>query len=444
MLKKIFILLSLVALLLIGTYVFKGVSIKNQGQMGEEVTPNEEKEEAYTLFGKYSTYDVIKSSSETITCSALTVLEGDQGNISRYIKMVKEGNTVNRLDKDGHLILTINPNELASGAEVMTNSDYIFSLTVKNRPFLGGDAGDCHSFVKLNSFKDFRKTPDYAVFSSGNNVFLIDKNQNIRKIDDLDQKNIKEIHINNFLVLSNDSQVYVSTFPYEKGKLVTTITDPAKLRLINDIQPGITTFIDDQKIYSLSGDSFLGLSITSPVVLPFSLYVKGSDKVYYDSMLIPQANLNAFKLMETKYSIYGDVSFNPGRFYAKDDRNVYYKGKLVSGADVASFDVYKSRYYEQYAFDVSKVYFEGELVRGANPKELIILADQPYEGCSLGRYSKDTVAVYYKTAKVEGADPKTFEALINGYGKDANHSFLEGKIIPGNPKDLKVQCDYGL
>ncbi|MES3031301.1 MAG: hypothetical protein V4697_02710 [Patescibacteria group bacterium] len=108
----------------------------------------------YGLYGKYTTYERIdeRISSEVRTCTAFTVYEGSNENISEYISKIKRGNTVNHLDKDGRLVLNIKPIQLPlEDHALLVNSTSSITLKVRSRVLEGGDADACESFVELVS-----------------------------------------------------------------------------------------------------------------------------------------------------------------------------------------------------------------------------------------------------------------------------------------------------
>ena len=179
MTKKIIILISLLILLAIATFIFKnsspkdlivvpaitstssnqvvlpGESIKTGGDYtidGMAITPDVSTT-THKLYGKYSTYDVIpEDGSITKTCTAFTITSGDSAIISKYEAMVKRGNTVNRIDADGHLVLNINPLELSEEQrDLLINSNTNLSLVIRDKEQLGKDGNYCMSFIKLVS-----------------------------------------------------------------------------------------------------------------------------------------------------------------------------------------------------------------------------------------------------------------------------------------------------
>lgn len=285
-----------------------------------------------------------------------------------------------------------------------------------------------------------------ATASSSEDYYYTYQRLNLQRvIRGLKNENVKVVmnERENLILLANDTQVYLLHIPSYEGRFITNVTDPSKLHSLSYYSQTDNIFSDDIHLYKLVGEDMVPLSIDSPEGLRYSLYLKGTNNVYYGNEMIKEADPSTFRLAASEPPRSAEEDSIPRMFYAKDVHHAYYKGKVVTGADATSFDVYKARYYEEYAHDAKNIYLNGELVSGADLNSFVILSDQPYEGCRLGMYAKDRNFVFYKTEKVEGADPATFEALWNEYGRDANHSYFEGKIIDNKPNELKVVCDYG-
>jgi len=121
-------------------------------------------EETYNLTGYYSTYDKTMytfdydpardSQPATTTCSAITVTGGDTNFIQAYKNMIIGGNSVNRLDANGNLVLNINLTDLTGAQKdllLKLSSQKPLNLSVKARELVGRDAMYCESFIRIIS-----------------------------------------------------------------------------------------------------------------------------------------------------------------------------------------------------------------------------------------------------------------------------------------------------
>lgn len=110
----------------------------------------------------------------------------------------------------------------------------------------------------------------------------------------------------------------------------------------------------------------------------FSSYKVSNNKVYYDDIILEDADIQSFKILSS--------------IYAKDKNSVYYFDQKLSDIDYQTFTICFIQNNERIA----------------------------------SNYTKDKNGVYYANVKLE-ADIDSFIALENYYGKDKNVVFL--KII---------------
>lgn len=118
----------------------------------------------YSIRGYYSTYDILMyppdydSSRDpypsTTTCQAFTVLDGDSEPISYYRDLIKNGNTLNRLDSKDNLILNIKTSDLSLEEKNIifkSSKQKPINLNLKMKPEGESDANYCDSMVNLVS-----------------------------------------------------------------------------------------------------------------------------------------------------------------------------------------------------------------------------------------------------------------------------------------------------
>ena len=90
----------------------------------------------------------------TTTCSSFTVIGGDNKFISYYRNIISMGNTLNRLNEDGNLMINIDLKELQTDIKnslLKSNKQSQISLNVKVMPLLERDAGYCESRLTIIS-----------------------------------------------------------------------------------------------------------------------------------------------------------------------------------------------------------------------------------------------------------------------------------------------------
>lgn len=183
-----------------------------------------------------------------------------------------------------------------------------------------------------------------------------------------------------------------------------------------------------------------GSSITSTYGEPIKTYTVEGGRVYYRGNLMNADSKTLEILKGSLQSMKGDIVY----LYARDIKSVYYDGKLVVDAILATFrPIENGAGSHNYGTDGKSVYFGSELIPKADPKYFKILWHPIYEGCGQTKYSSDLNHVYFATTTVTNANQATFEALINGFGKDVR-GYYKGAVFIGPQIDPKLLvCDYG-
>lgn len=181
----------------------------------------------------------------------------------------------------------------------------------------------------------------------------------------------------------------------------------------------------------------------SPEDLDYSRHIYTIDKagVYFNNKKLPNADPNTFTLITTGLgSVYGSGTVQ----YGMDATNVYFEDKLLE-ADRATFEVVvNGHFYHEYAKDAYSVFYRDLPIFGANPSEFTVLKEQFYEGCGLGAFSKDGTNVYFENKIVKGADPRTFEIILEDYGKDLNNVYWQDKVQPQyDVNTFTKECPFG-
>lgn len=144
---KIIILVVLV-LILAGIYA---VTNKNESQKVESIT--EDSETIGDFNGYYTTYDKYSDWDEaTSTCPALVVFSGNKELIKYFSDMVDIGNSVNRKDVNGNLVINLDTTILdPKTLSLLQNSfkDNPITITLQKKIQKGVDAPTCYSFFKI-------------------------------------------------------------------------------------------------------------------------------------------------------------------------------------------------------------------------------------------------------------------------------------------------------
>lgn len=196
---------------------------------------------------------------------------------------------------------------------------------------------------------------------------------------------------------------------------------------------------------------FLGNRIGNPGYFntPDSAYAVDSTYAYYDEKPFSADATTLEILKGSLTNMKGYISYK----YARDIRTVYYAGEPLTEAVPATFQpIENGAGAHNYGTDGRTVYFGSKPIAGADPKTFSVLWFTIYEGCGGTHYSKDATHVYLSTfgtatstvtTTVPNADPATFEALINGFGKD-NRGYYNGATYIGPTLDKeKLVCNYG-
>lgn len=119
----------------------------------------------YKVDGYYSTYDQLMYPLDydpeydpypaTTTCSVFTVLHGNNEVISYFKDQIARGNTVNRLDEIGNLVLNLDLGDITSlkHEELLleSNKQEQVSLDIKVKRPLGKGANYCQSMITIVS-----------------------------------------------------------------------------------------------------------------------------------------------------------------------------------------------------------------------------------------------------------------------------------------------------
>ena len=137
---------------------------------GNPTSPNQPESQfapiQYEITGYYTSHDVIRYPLDydaardpkpgTVTCSALLITDGDNEIVSKYKEIAKNGNTVNRLDSKGNLMLNIDLRRISQvdrDTILKSTSDSQVSIMVADIGGSGKDADYCSSFVNILSAK---------------------------------------------------------------------------------------------------------------------------------------------------------------------------------------------------------------------------------------------------------------------------------------------------
>lgn len=219
-----------------------------------------------------------------------------------------------------------------------------------------------------------------------------------------------------------------------------------KVDVASFVALGAGHFKDKNGVYVEDYDELLTIQrdpYSFSVIDKMGTYTKDANGVYYNGKKIEFADPQTFVTITAGISM--DGWYGGDIYYAKDSRNVYYQGKLLPEADPQQFvPIVTGGSFHEYARDAKHVYFGDKVIQGADPKTFVPLkSNQSYEGCSTATYAMDKNGVFYEDMYLPSADSATFEALIDGYGKDALHVFWKGELQ--SQLDVKVfdrTCEY--
>jgi DKNYY family len=162
-------------------------------------------------------------------------------------------------------------------------------------------------------------------------------------------------------------------------------------------------------------------------------YAKDKDNIYYQGVVIPEADLNSFAVISVdnefpnlpdKTSKSSDPLNNSDmdlapilssnyfknfvvlelEYYSKDNFNVYYGSSVILNADPGSFELLSLFF----AKDINSVYFLGQPIEGSDPGSFKLIA---------GRLAEDKNHVYY-SAEIISTNPEFFILMDDNYAKD--------------------------
>lgn len=115
----------------------------------------------YTISGKYTTTEKIRPSNwddnllEKHICDSFIVLSGDEYLIEKYKQLVKDGNTINRLDAQGRLILNLDLKPLPQDWAIkITSSSQAITLLINEKDMEGRGVEPCYSFVDVQAVQE--------------------------------------------------------------------------------------------------------------------------------------------------------------------------------------------------------------------------------------------------------------------------------------------------
>ena len=153
--------------------------------------------------------------------------------------------------------------------------------------------------------------------------------------------------------------------------------------------------------------------------------------MHYNVTELPDADGKSFQRLEGSYT------------FGRDKTSVYFLGVAIEGADAKSFTALSNFF----AKDANGAYLGTKAIPVADIATWAPLADgmaedpwyrshhdthpRPAAELVATGWSKDVAAVYFGCATVLDAEPSSFVALNKSYGKDGQHVFNCGKLIPG-------------
>ncbi|MDR2915946.1 MAG: DKNYY domain-containing protein [Tannerella sp.] len=146
-------------------------------------------------------------------------------------------------------------------------------------------------------------------------------------------------------------------------------------------------------------------------------YKEENNKMYYSyrndwgpvsKREVEGADLKSFKILKSV--------FPGGKLYAVDKNQAYWRGLVIENADVNTFKVIN----EYYSVDSKRIFWEGKILSTADPKTLKVLINE---------YALDSDSVYFQGNVLSGADSKTFTAIGHYYAKDKNAVYDQGRVL---------------
>ncbi|MDX2361234.1 MAG: DKNYY domain-containing protein [Crocinitomicaceae bacterium] len=167
-------------------------------------------------------------------------------------------------------------------------------------------------------------------------------------------------------------------------------------------------------------------------------YFQKSGKVYYSShpdsfFVVPNGDVASIEFVGT---------------FVLDKKHVYSNGVAVEDVDVLTFKPLEGT---PYAVDYKNVYYKGSregssfervlVLEGANPFKFEMLCNELTNGYCY-YYGKDDQHVYYSGVLIPGADAASFELITNGYAQDINFVYYNGQKLEGSSGSTLEIVDY--
>ena len=177
-------------------------------------------------------------------------------------------------------------------------------------------------------------------------------------------------------------------------------------------------------------------------------YISYRNKIYINEDEKPEIDAESFvPITKDVFPVYPN-SGNNILHYSKDKNHVYYDGVVIANADSDTFKAIWAGAMEGehvYAKDKNYVYYMGNIMAGADPGSIKVLTSISNGWRVGGGYSIDSKNVYFENSIINEADPKSFEADLEGdYAFDRDRVYLNGKVLPGeNPKYFTFPVSEG-
>lgn len=175
---------------------------------------------------------------------------------------------------------------------------------------------------------------------------------------------------------------------------------------------------------------------------------------------------NIIKIDEADYKSFEELEHSK---YGKDQNFGYYEGNVINGIDPKTFKSITNYFAKDYKY----AYFQKSIINGANGKKFELLNEGPYSRdgkdyfydsiklnvsdyktfklldvfCGIDKsyiyiHSESSIKLY--SNKYPLYDYKTFKLLEDGYAKDNQKVYYNGKVVEyANPKTFKI-IDFGI
>lgn len=161
-------------------------------------------------------------------------------------------------------------------------------------------------------------------------------------------------------------------------------------------------------------------------------YAQDIEKIYYGSIVIPEADLLSFEIL--------------GGNYSKDAEYVYFENTIIKEADPRSFEFFTEDKGTSIGRDTYNVYLRKQIIVGLSPETLQLINSD--EDSDLGTLVLKNNEIIYWVSEfnyypMEEANPETFEMFPGGfYAKDDVNlyffSYYEKPEIPSIKIDAKT------